>query len=74
MKSEHKIESLVLDLRGNGGGLLNESVNIVNLFVPKGEKVVETKGRIKESNRIYYTQNNVLDKTIPLVIAKQWFI
>lgn len=68
LKSEHNIESLVLDLRGNGGGLLNESVNIVNLFVPKGEKVVETKGRIKESNRVYYTLNNSTDKDIPLVV------
>lgn len=68
LKEDHNIESLVLDLRGNGGGLLNESVNIVNLFVPKGEKVVETKGRIKESNRVYYTQNSALDKNIPLVV------
>lgn len=68
LKSNHKIESVVLDLRGNGGGLLNESVNIVNLFIPKGEKVVETKGRIKESNRVYYTLTNSTDKEIPLVV------
>ena len=68
LKSENNIESIVLDLRSNGGGLLNESVNIVNLFIPKGEKVVETKGRIKESNRVYYTLQNSTDKDIPLVV------
>jgi carboxyl-terminal processing protease len=68
LKSNQKIESLILDLRGNGGGLLNESVNIVNLFVPKGIKVVETKGRIKESNFVYKTQFAPVDETIPLVI------
>ena len=68
LKEKEKIESLVLDLRGNGGGLLNESVDIVNLFVSKGQKVVETKGRIKESNRQYFTLNNSIDKNLPLVI------
>ncbi len=68
LKEQYNIEQIVLDLRGNGGGLLNESVDIVNLFVPKGEKVVETKGRINESNRVYYTQHNSTDKNIPLVV------
>jgi carboxyl-terminal processing protease len=68
LKSNQKIESLILDLRGNGGGLLNESVNIVNLFIPKGVKVVETKGRIKESNFVYKTQFAPVDENIPLVV------
>jgi len=68
LKNNYKIESLVLDLRGNGGGLLGESVNIVNLFVPKGVNIVETKGRIKESNFVYKTQFNPIDENIPLVV------
>lgn len=62
------MEELILDLRGNGGGLLIESVNIVNFFVPQGQKVVETKGRIPEENRTYKTQNKPLDLDIPLVV------
>jgi carboxyl-terminal processing protease len=68
LKNNYKIESLVLDLRGNGGGLLGESVNIVNLFVPKGVNIVETKGRIKESSFVYKTQFNPIDENIPLVV------
>ena len=68
LKNNYNIESLVLDLRGNGGGLLGESVNIVNLFVPKGVKIVETKGRIKESNFVYKTQFNPIDENIPLIV------
>jgi carboxyl-terminal processing protease len=73
LKSKHQIESLVLDLRGNGGGVLGEAVNIVNLFVPKGTKIVETKGRIKESNFIYKTQFNPIDETIPLIVLVDEF-
>lgn len=62
------MEKLILDLRGNGGGLLAESVNIVNMFVPKGQKVVETKARIVEENRTYKTQNAPLDIEIPIVV------
>lgn len=59
---------LVLDLRGNGGGLLREAVNIVNLFVPKGQLVVETKGKIAEWDKTYKTLSEPLDATIPLVV------
>jgi carboxyl-terminal processing protease len=59
---------LVLDLRGNGGGLLREAVNIVNLFVPKGEMVVETKGKIAEWDKSYKTLSEPLDASIPLVL------
>lgn len=59
---------LVFDLRGNGGGLLHEAVNIVNFFVPKGQLVVETKGRLSEMNREYKTLNNPIDLEIPVIV------
>lgn len=59
---------VVLDLRGNGGGLLREAVNIVNLFVPKNQLVVETKGKIPEWDKTYKTLSEPLDAEIPLVI------
>ncbi|MBK8498287.1 MAG: S41 family peptidase [Flavobacteriales bacterium] len=60
--------SMILDLRGNGGGLLREAVNIVNLFVPKNELVVETKGRIAEWDKTYKTLGEALDAEIPLIV------
>ncbi|MBW6478076.1 MAG: PDZ domain-containing protein [Bacteroidales bacterium] len=68
LRNEHEIENLVLDLRGNGGGLLNEAVNITNLFVEKNKIVVETKGKIRERNTTHRTLNNPIDKEIPLVV------
>lgn len=67
LKSEG-MESLVLDLRGNGGGLLIEAVKIVNMFVPKGQVVVNTKGRVEEENRVYITTEEPMDLEIPLVV------
>jgi carboxyl-terminal processing protease len=58
----------VLDLRGNGGGLLIEAVKIVNLFVKKGQVVVTTKGRVEEENRVYKTLDEPVDLNIPLVV------
>lgn len=60
--------SIILDLRNNGGGLLSEAVDIVNLFVPKGLKIVETKGKIANANSTYMTKNEPLDLDIPLVV------
>lgn len=60
--------SLIMDLRGNGGGILDEAVNVVNLFVPKGEEIVSTKGKVKQWDRSYRTQNQPLDEIIPLVV------
>lgn len=61
-------ESLILDLRGNPGGLLYEAVKIVNLFVDKGQLVVYTKGKVKEYDQEYKTTSAPLDTEIPLVV------
>lgn len=60
--------SIMLDLRGNGGGLLSEAVNISNIFVDKGELVVTTKGKLKEMNATYKALNAATDTDIPLVV------
>lgn len=61
-------ERIVLDLRGNPGGLLHEAVNICNLFVPKNEIIVTTKSKIEKHNNIYKTTKEPIDTTIPLVV------
>lgn len=65
---EQGATKMVLDLRGNGGGLLREAVNIVNLFVPKNELVVETRGKIPEWDKTYKTLSEPMDASIPLVV------
>lgn len=60
--------SLILDLRGNGGGILDEAVNIVNLFVPKGVEIVSTKGKMTQWDRSYFTREQPLDELIPIVV------
>jgi carboxyl-terminal processing protease len=61
-------KKIVLDLRGNPGGLLNEAISIVNLFVPKGEVITTTKSVIEKYNKIYKTRNEPVDTEIPLVV------
>jgi len=61
-------KTIILDLRGNPGGLLREAVNIVNLFVPKGQLVVTTKSKVKKYNRTYYTKRDPIDTEIPVVV------
>jgi len=61
-------KQIVLDLRGNPGGLLNEAIDICNLFVPKNEVIVTTKSRIEKHNNTYKTQNEPIDTEIPLAI------
>lgn len=65
---EQGVESIVIDLRDNGGGLLSEAVDIVNLFVPKGLTIVETHGKVASSNSTYVTQNDPLDTDIPVAV------
>ncbi|MBL7838825.1 MAG: S41 family peptidase [Cyclobacteriaceae bacterium] len=61
-------QKLILDLRDNLGGLMHEGINIVNLFIPKNQEVVSTKGKVKEWNKTYTTLNNPLDTEIPLAV------
>lgn len=61
-------KKLVLDLRGNPGGSITEAVDIVNLFAPKGRKVVYTKGKMVQTNREYYTATEPVDTLMPLVL------
>ncbi|MBT6978537.1 MAG: S41 family peptidase [Flavobacteriales bacterium] len=68
LKNNHDMNKVILDLRGNGGGLLRESVNIVNFFVPKGKKVVETKGKLKEHYSLHRALSNPLDLDIPVTV------
>lgn len=65
---EQGMKRLVLDLRGNGGGLMNEAINIVSLFVPKGSLVVSSKGISPESYKEYRTSSEPVDTEIPLII------
>lgn len=60
--------SLILDLRNNGGGLLHEAINIVNVFVDKGKTIVTTKGKYVEDNKEYKTLNSPVDTKIPLAV------
>jgi carboxyl-terminal processing protease len=68
MKSKHNPESLVLDLRSNPGGLLIESVKIMNLFVPKGTEIVSTRGKVKEWDNTYKAMQNPIDTTIRIAV------
>ena len=65
---EKGAKKIILDLRDNPGGLLYEAVNIVNVFIPKGLEVVETKGKVQEWNKSYVTLNNPVDIEIPLAV------
>lgn len=69
LREEHpEMKGLIFDLRGNGGGLLTEAVNVANVFIPKGELVVSTRGRVKEWDRSFKTLNNPVAPDLPLVV------
>ena len=68
LKEKNKIKALIFDLRDNGGGLLKESVDIVNIFVSKDQPIVEQKGKVKEMNRIHKAMFAPLDTTMPIVM------
>ena len=59
---------LIIDLRGNGGGIIEEAIQIVNLFVERDQLIVETRGKTSQSNRTYKTRNNPRYKDLPLVV------
>ncbi|WP_300433692.1 S41 family peptidase [Christiangramia sp.] len=61
-------DKVILDLRGNLGGLLNEAINVSNIFIPKDELIVTTKSVIEKYNREYFTQKEPIDTKIPLVV------
>ena len=65
---EQGMDYLILDLRNNGGGLLNEAVNIMNIFVDQNIIIAETKGKIKEQTNVYKTRYPVVDRQIPVVV------
>ena len=65
---EEGMQYLIIDLRDNGGGLLGEAVNIIDIFVGKDVQVVETKGKIPDMNNIYKTRNEAADADIPIVV------
>ena len=68
LKKQGELKGLILDLRGNPGGLLNESVSIVNLFVEKGQEVVSTKGKIQSWDKVYKATRPPLDLETPIVV------
>lgn len=61
-------KQLILDLRGNLGGLLNEAVNVTNIFIPRNQLVVTTKSKVDKYNKTYYTQKEPIDTEIPVVV------
>ena len=68
LKNKYGITGLILDLRGNPGGLLIEAVRVCNLFVEKGQLIVRTKGKISQWDQEYYTTVDPIDKEIPIVV------
>jgi carboxyl-terminal processing protease len=68
LNNQTELKGLIIDLRGNGGGLLSEAVDIVGMFVPSGEMVVSTKGKLRETNRVHKTSGTPKVPDIPVTI------
>jgi carboxyl-terminal processing protease len=68
LKKEKNLKSIVFDLRGNPGGLLKEAVDIVNIFVEKGQEIVSTRGKVKEWDKSHKALNAPVDLEIPIVV------
>ncbi|MDR0348301.1 MAG: S41 family peptidase, partial [Tannerella sp.] len=68
LRQNHRIESLILDLRNNGGGVLDGAVQIVNMFVPKGREVLSMRGKIRQRDRVYRTSIEPIDTIIPIAV------
>lgn len=68
LESKNQLKGVVFDLRGNPGGLLNEAVNVSNIFIDKGNEIVSTRGKVKEWDKVFYAIDNAVDTKIPLAI------
>ncbi len=68
LREEHNITALIFDLRGNGGGLVHEAIEIISMFVPRGTSVLELRSKIKQDNYTYKTEHQPIDTDIPLAI------
>lgn len=68
LKEKHGAKTLVLDLRSNPGGLLMEAVRIANLFIPKGQEIVSTKGKVKQWDKVYNATENPIDTVMPIAV------
>jgi len=68
LNNNGQLKGLVLDLRNNPGGLLNEAINMANLFIDKGQEIVFTKGKVKDWDKSYKARNEALDTIIPIVV------
>jgi len=68
LKSKQDLNGLVLDLRGNPGGLLLEAVSVANLFIPEGNEIVSTRGKVKEYDQRYVTTEAAIDTVIPIAV------
>lgn len=68
LKEKHGAKTLVLDLRSNPGGLLMEAVRMANLFVPKGQEIVSTRGKVKQWDKVYTATENPVDTVMPIAV------
>jgi len=68
LKDANALKGIVIDLRGNGGGLLNEAVDIANIFVERGQEIVSTKGKMADKNRTHLTMSPPVDLGIPVAV------
>lgn len=68
LKENNTLTGIIIDLRGNGGGLLNEAVDIANIFIDRGEEIVSTRGKKADKNRSHLTTNTPVDVNIPVVV------
>lgn len=68
LKKNTKLKGIIIDVRGNPGGLLHESINIVNVFVQQGQEIVSTKGKVSEWDKVYKTLNQPVDTETPVIV------
>ena len=68
LRESNTLKGLIIDIRGNGGGLLNEAVDIANIFVEKGQEIVSTKGQKADKNQQHFTSSAPVDLEIPIII------